>query len=109
MRSDVMLWLYLLAGPLVWFVSLEANFALAPLASQAKLALDLISLAALAITAVLAYVAWTSRRRFSDDAAANGGSGSRIALSMAAVVLNIMFFVVILAQSLPNFVSKGSE
>ena len=105
MKSDLSLWIYVLAAPLVWFASLETNFALAALGPQGKPALYLISVAALVITASVGYLAWTNWRQLSND----GNAGSRRSLSMGAVVLSVMFFIVILAQALPNFLLKGDE
>lgn len=105
MKSDLWLWVYVLAAPLVWFASQEANFALTALGPQGKPALYLISAAALAITALAGYLAWINWRRLSND----GNAVSRRSLSMGAVVLSIMFLVVILAQALPNFLLKGDE
>ena len=53
MSRDLALWLELLAGPLAWFASLCANFALAPWACSLRWqpALHVVSFAAMLVTA----------------------------------------------------------
>ena len=100
---DLVLWVTALTGPLVWFVSLEANFAVAPLAPtpQGKLALYLISLAALLVTAAAGWISWRGWRQV-----------DRIttkALAISGVALSVLFFFVILAQAIPNVMLSGRE
>ncbi len=109
MNRDVALWLYALAGPVVWFLSLEANFALAPLAPQGKPALFVISLAALAITAAAGYFSWADWRELARNEPGTPVDTSRRALSLGGVVLSVMFFLTILAQAIPTIFMGGGE
>ena len=103
MKQDSILWLYLLAGPIAWFVSMEANFALAPLAPFDLLVLYLVSGLAILVSAGAAYSAWGAwRGSASEQMSANK------ALSACAFWLNAMFVLVILAQVIPNFLTRGS-
>lgn len=105
MKQDLILWLYVLIGPAVWFASMEANFALAPLAPADQVVLLVISLVALVIMAGSTYLAWTAWRRATKGQAI----GSRQALSAGGFWLSGLFFLVILAQAIPNFVPRGGE
>src|SRR5207302_7538129 len=53
MSRNAALWTGVLAGPIIWLLSFEANFALAPWACifQAKLALYIVSILALVLAA----------------------------------------------------------
>lgn len=86
----------LLLAPLVWFASLEANFALAPLAcaGRGNSVLLLISAAALALAIVSGLLAW-SQRTFH----------KRLAVSGA--VISALFSIVIVAQAIPNLMLGG--
>jgi hypothetical protein len=88
----------LILAPIVWFASLEANFALAPLACgrHGKRVLLFVSIAALALAAAGGLLAWTQRRFH-----------RRLAVSGA--VISALFTIVILAQAIPNIVLEGCE
>jgi hypothetical protein len=88
----------LVLAPTVWFASMEANFALAPLAcaGHGKGMLLLISAAALALAMAGGVLAWTQR-----------SSHQRLAVSGA--VTSALFALVILAQAIPNLILGGCE
>jgi hypothetical protein len=98
-RRGLVLCTPLLASPLAWAVSLLANFALAPqgCAWQGKLAIHIVSFSAMAVTAASSILAWSSWQR-------ERGTGA-----LAGLVLSAAFFLVIVAQSLPNFLLAGCE
>ncbi len=104
MQRETTLWLVLLAGPAIWFASQCANFALAPWACalQWKPALYGVSAAALVLTAGLALAAWSEWRRLGREfpGEAAGAVASERALASGGVLLNAMFFLVILAQAI---------
>ena len=88
----------LVLAPMAWFASLEANFALAPLAcaGHGKSMLLLISSVALGLAAVSGLLAWTQRNFH-----------RRLAVSGA--VVSVLFSVVIIAQAIPNLMLGGCE
>ncbi len=104
MVRESALWMLLLGGAIVWFVSLGTNFALAPWACTLhwKPALYCVSLVALAITALCGFSSWRMWRRVGREypGEAAGGIASSRALASGGVLLNGMFFLVILAQAI---------
>ncbi len=96
--KPVVLGASLFLPPLAWFASLEANFALAPLAcaAQGRSMLLLVSAVALGLTIASGLFAWTQR-----------GVQRRVALSGAAV--SALFSLVIVAQAIPNLMLGGCE
>ncbi len=103
-RRDVILWIAVLVGPVIWFAHQLANFALAPWACVLgwKPALYVISVVCLAIAAasgLLAHSQWQQLGRASAGEA--GGSVPRArALAAGGMALSAMFFLVILAQGI---------
>ena len=85
-------------APLAWFISLEANFALAPLAcaGHGTGILLLVSVASLGLAVAGALLAWTQR-----------SFHSRLAISGA--VFSAFLTLVILAQTIPNLMLGGCE
>lgn len=111
MKRDLLLWLYILVPPSVWFVTLLANFALAPLpcTGASALARRSISVAALLIDATAALLAFLYWRRV-QALQGEGAPVSRVrTMSMAAIVLSAGFVLVIIAQALPDFLMTGCE
>jgi hypothetical protein len=104
MKTDAVIWTMLLTGPLIWFASMEANFALAPWACtlQWKPALYVVSLVALAVTALSGWNAWIHWKQLGREypGEAGGGISSSRAVASGAVLLNGMFFLVIFAQGI---------
>ena len=88
----------LVLAPLAWFGSLEANFALAPLACSGheKNILLLVSAAALSLAIASGLLAWTQRNFH-----------RRLAFSGA--VISALFTIVIVAQAIPNLMLGGCE
>jgi hypothetical protein len=113
MRQSAVLWLVLLAAPLVWFVSFQANFALAPWACTLrwKPALYGVSLAALALVAACGLTAWGRWRRLGREfpGEAGGTVPASRTLASGAVLLNAAFFVVILAQTIVEIILGACE
>jgi hypothetical protein len=113
MNRDAILLIAALAGPAVWFLSLEANFALASLActTHGKAALYLVCVISLLLVVGLTMLAWSHWRQLSREYA--GGSDVSIqssrALALGAASLNALFFIMILAQSIPNLILTGCE
>jgi hypothetical protein len=88
----------LVLAPIAWFTSLEANFALAPLAcaGHGKSMLLLISAVALGLAVASGLLAWTQHtfhRR----------------LAVSGAVVSVLFSIVIIAQAIPNLMLGGCE
>lgn len=88
----------LFMAPLAWFASLEANFALAPLAcgTRGTSLLLLVSLVAFVLSIASSVLAWTQRTLH-----------RRLALSGA--VISAFFALAIVAQAIPNLILGGCE
>ncbi|MGA8026522.1 MAG: hypothetical protein WB992_05210 [Bryobacteraceae bacterium] len=113
MSRDAALWTGILAGPIVWLISFEANFALAPWACvfQWKLALYLVSIAALAVSAGSGILAWRQWTALGKEWPGDGGGAlprSRV-MAIWGVLLSAMFFLVILAQAIPEVMLGACE
>jgi hypothetical protein len=88
----------LILAPIAWFASLEANFALAPLAcsGHGKSILLLVSATALGLAVASGLLAWTQltlHRR----------------LAVSGAVISALFTIVIVAQAIPNLILGGCE
>ncbi|MFL6354762.1 MAG: hypothetical protein ACJ74Z_23320 [Bryobacteraceae bacterium] len=106
MTRELALWTGVLAGPIVWLFSFEAKFALVPWACifQAKLALHIVSLLALALAAGSGLLAWRQWNELGRELPGEGGGAlprSRI-MAVGGVLLSSLFFLVILAQAIPE-------
>lgn len=110
---EVRLWTPILASPAVWFFTFLANYALAPLAciKEAKLILILVWLAGFIITGgagLLALNEWRQVKVIEADA--HGAPSERVrTMALAGLVLSAAFLVVIVAQSLPDFILAGCQ
>jgi hypothetical protein len=109
-KRDLLLWTSILLPPAIWFLSLTANFALAPLpCGNGSIIRGVVWIVALVITAAtgaLAVSLWRNNRV--EALPAEGAPADRVrAMSIAGVVLSVSFFVVIVAQSLPDLIMAG--
>ncbi len=107
------LWTAVLAGPVIWLLSFEANFALAPWACtwQKKLALYAVSIAALVLTAasgLLAWHEWNQAGHEPPDESAGAIPRSRL-MAVGGLVFSGGFFLVILAQAIPEVMLRSCE
>lgn len=105
---DFALWTGILAGPVVWLISFELNFLLAPWACvfEDKLPLYIISIVALIISAASGSLAWREWKALGinpGDEDATGIPRARV-MAVSGVLLSAMFFLVILAQAIPEIV-----
>ncbi len=113
MSRDFALWTGLLAGPIVWLISFEANFALAPWACviQGKAALYVVSIVALALTAAAGLLAWREWSQMGKEWPGDREaaiSRTRI-MAVGGVLLSVLFFLVILAQAIPELILKACD
>jgi hypothetical protein len=112
-RRNLALWTGVLAGPVVWLLSFEANFTLAPWACEfnTKIALFLVTIAALILVAasgLLAWREWNTLGRVSPDDIAGALGRSRV-MALGGVLLSAMFFLVIVAQAIPELILGACE
>jgi hypothetical protein len=113
MKGDLMLWAGIIVSPLVWFINLEANFAIAPLActKNGKLWLYIVSAVSLILTVIGATISFTQLQSSERNAV-----GVRIpfrsrrhAMALAGIGLSVLFFLVTVAQAIPNLMLRGCE
>ncbi|MBZ5583291.1 MAG: hypothetical protein LAQ30_14005 [Acidobacteriia bacterium] len=113
MRRDAALWAAILAGPLVWFISMQANFALAPWACalQWTPALFGVSFVSLAITAGSGLLAWSEWQKLGRELPGeSGGAVARgRAMALGGMILSAASFLVILAQTIPHVILGACE
>jgi hypothetical protein len=113
MKREVTLWAAVLAGPLIWFTAMQTNFVLAPWACAFgwKPALYVVSIIALAIVAgsgLLAHKHWKQLGE-ADAHEAGGSLPANRALAIGGMGLSAMFFLVIVAQTIPQFILGSCE
>lgn len=113
MKRDVILWTGVLGGPIVWLFSFEAKYALAPWACtfQDKMGLYLVSLAALVLCAGSGILAWREWTALGKEWPGGGGgteARSRI-MAIGGVLMSAMFFLVVLAQAIPEVLLQACE
>lgn len=111
MTRDLALWTGVLAGPIVWLISFEAKFALAPWAcvTQAKAALYVVSVLALLFSAGSGLLAWHEWGELGKEPPGDGEGAlprGRI-MAIGGVLLSLLFFLVILAQAIPELILKA--
>ena len=113
MARDFALWTGLLAGPIIWLVSFEANFALAPVAcdTQGKVALYTVSILALVLSAGSGLLAWREWGELGKQSPGDGeGTLPRTRImAIGGVLLSVLFFLVILAQAIPEVMLKECD
>jgi hypothetical protein len=106
MRQDAMLWTGILTGPIVWFAHLQASYTFASLtcSTHHKLSLYLVSIAALLCTVVAASISWRQWRNVEPERPPNTGAVAdrRRSMAIGGAGLSVLFFAVILAQTIAN-------
>ncbi len=105
--GDIVTWTAVFSGPLAWFASQQASYALVPWACHGGtlLAIHLVNVAALLLVAVGGATAWREWRRtgraVSDEAAPPLGRARFLALT--GLCLCCLFAGVIVAQAIGVF------
>jgi nicotinamide riboside transporter PnuC len=102
------LWTGLLAGPLVWLMQLQAAYVLVGWAckSNSQLLLYLVTLVALLLVAGAGLLSWRCWKQTGRDWPNEAGGvvpRSRF-MAVLGVLTSALFFVLILAQGIPNFI-----
>lgn len=112
-KRDFALWTGILAGPVAWLLSFQANFTLAPWACEfnTKIALFIVTILALLLVAgsgLLAWREWTALGKVSPGDAGGALARSRI-MAISGVLMSAMFFLVVVAQSVPELILGACE
>jgi hypothetical protein len=108
------LWIGILAGPIVWFVVLEANYVLSYAACESRHTwfLHAGNIFSIVLVAAAGWLAWRSGQPAADragtlpGASAPGETRARW-MSTAGVVLSLWFMLVILAMEIPMLVLRA--
>ena len=103
---NLLLWSAVLAGPILWLLSFQAKFSWNPwaCASQAKLILFFISLAAFWLTASAGFLAWRQWYALGHQPPADAGATlarSRF-MALGGMAFSAGFCIVIVAQVIPD-------
>jgi hypothetical protein len=108
--STVMLWSGLAIGPLAWFLSLEANFAFAPLAcsSRGKALIYAVSGIAFALTVLGGSLSWIQHEQLRTESGIEFRT-RKMGMAMSGIILSVLSALTILAQAIPNFMLRGCE
>jgi hypothetical protein len=110
--TSTALWSGLVVPPVSWFISLEANFSLAPLAcsGHGKALLYLVSGVALALALAGGGTSWFQHRLLKEANELPPEIHNRNeALAVAGSGLGFLFALVIVAQSIPVLLFSGCE
>lgn len=101
MTSSMVLWVWILASPAIWFFNLAANFALVSLTcpDKGKTALYLISFLSLGATAAAGALSWRQFRLLEPSRKRD--------MALGGTALGGLSFLVILAQAIPNLMLGG--
>ena len=107
-RENLALWIGLLGTAVIWFVQLECNYALVPWACSTgnKWGLYASSILFLVCGAIPGWIAWTrwsasEQGKGSDRESTHGGR--RRFMALAGMMMSGLFFLLMLAQAIPNF------
>jgi hypothetical protein len=105
MSRDTVLWTCLLAPPAIWFLAMETNFVLTPWACAFgwKLAMIIVSVVGLVLTALLSFTAYGQWRALGTEFPGDAGGAISRARIMAILggLIAAFAFLVILAQLIP--------
>lgn len=107
-NQNLLLWISVLGGPIVWLCSFEARFALVPWACtfNSKLALFGVALSALILCAACATIGWTQWKRLGERGpSAEAGSLPRSNfMAIGGMVLSTGCFLILMAQMIPEVI-----
>jgi len=113
MNRTLALWIGVLGGPIIWLLSFEARFALAPWACtfQTKLALYAVTLLALALCAACGLLAWRQWKALGGYGPSdNSGALPRSTfMAIGGIVLSAGCFVIVFAQAIPEVILGACE
>lgn len=102
------LWTGILAAPIAWFLQMQINYALVPWACATghMMVLHMVTLGGLLIAAASTLTAWREWQRSGKEWPKGAGGPQMRSRFMAVLglLISVMFFFVILAQSIPSFI-----
>ena len=107
-RENLLLWVGFLGTAIIWFIQLEANYALVPWVCSTgnKWVLHVSSFVFLVCGAVPGWIAWTcwsaAEQGKGSDRVSTGG-GLRRFMALTGMLMTGLFLFLILAQAIPNF------
>jgi len=104
-----LLWVGMLAGPLLWLIQLEVNYALVPwvCSEKASYILHISSLIFLLLALTVAMISWQNWRKAvhtGPEDTPGGIQGTGRLMAGVGFMSSILFFLIILAQSIPSFI-----
>ncbi len=107
-KRDLILWCSVLAGPVFWLCSFQAKFSWNTwsCSTGTKVPLLLFSLLAVALTASAGILAWRQWKELGEQQPGEGGdvtARSRF-MALGGLVFSAGFCMVILAQSIPDWI-----
>lgn len=112
-RQNLLLWISVLGGPLVWLCSFEARFALVPWACtfQSKAALFGVAVAALALCAGCGLIGWRQWRVLGENGpSSEGGAFWRSTfMAIGGIVLSAGCFMILIAQTIPEIMLRACQ
>ena len=113
MNRNVALWVGFLGGPMIWLMSFEARFALAPWACtfQNKWALHAVAFAALILCLACAFISFREWRSVgAQEPTPDAGPVPRSNfLAILGIVTSCGTAMIVIAQSIPEFVLGACE
>jgi hypothetical protein len=105
-KQNLLLWISVLGGPIVWLSSFEARFALVPWACtfNNKMALFGVAIAALILCAVCALIGWRQWKTLGEHVpSSEGGAYWRSTfMAVGGIVLSVGSFMILIAQTIPE-------
>jgi hypothetical protein len=106
-KQDLLLWISVLGGPIVWLLSFEARFALVPWACtfQSKMALFGVLIAALVLCGSCAMIGWQQWKALGENPpTSEGGAFWRSNfMAVGGMVLSAGCSMILIAQAIPEF------
>jgi hypothetical protein len=112
-KRDLALWTSILGGPVIWALTFICKFFLSywTCVYQWKPAVYVISATGLAMTAGVGLLAWAQWQKLGREYPGDGGGAIARSRAMALVGMlqSAFFFVVIIANALPELMLRGCE
>lgn len=112
-KQDLALWTGVLAGPIAWALQFQINYSLVQTACDSgnKLALHLVTLAALLAVAGGAVAAWRIWKRLPEGSRDQGDAHQARArfMALSGLAMSAFFAVLIVATEIPNLVLRACD
>lgn len=112
-RGIVALWVGWIIGPVAWLLDLVISYTLVPWVCRTEnyVVLHLVTVAALLLVAGGAYLAWRGWQRagWEQSSTAERTIPRSRFLAAGGIMLNVFFFLIILAQGIANFMLDACQ